>query len=129
MKEGEACTKNNDCRVDLKNLPFKWDRFYIISENHFPEVQNEEDISTLINSEYNGDIKNNERLLVFIFKDKIVRKIIDNYKKEKLIDSKSLPVDFYIDHSIPPYFENNNAIFLIRKNENTYTLYWVNNNR
>lgn len=129
IRKYEICNKHGDCYVDLKKLPFKWDKFYIISENHFPEILKEDDISFLTKTDYQGDIKQNQRLLLFIYKGQIVHKIINKYKKEKLIDPQPLKIDFYIDNKIPVYFSNENANFLIKKNRDNYMLYWKNTDK
>lgn len=118
-----AC-QDTTCVVDLSNLPFKWDKFYIFSENHFPEVSTKEEISSVLGTEYNKNIHINDRLMVFLFKGKVVYEILVNYKKEDLIDPEPLRIDFYLDNKTPLFFESNNAEFIIEKTRGNYVLFW-----
>lgn len=122
----ESCKSLDSCTIDLKTLPFKWDKFYIFSENHFPEVLDKEGISLVLGTKYNKSIDPNDRLIVFLYEGKVVRDIINRYEKENYIDRKPLLVDFYIDTKAPLYFSNYNSKFTIKKFNNNYTLYWIN---
>lgn len=119
------CNGSETCIVDLSSLPFKWDKLYIFSENHFPEMLTKEGISSILETKYNKSIELHDRLMVFLFKGKVVHEILSSYKKENLIDSKPLLVDFYLDRKIPIFFDSNNAKFIIRKNGGNYVLYWI----
>lgn len=88
----------------MKNLPFKWDKFYIFSENHYPEAVTKERISSIIGARYDKNIDLNDRLIVFLSEGKIVHEIITNYRKKNLIDPEPLLVDFYLDKKTPPFF-------------------------
>ncbi|KPE48963.1 hypothetical protein [Chryseobacterium indologenes] len=122
----KKCNNSEVCLVDLKSLPFKWDKFYIFSENHFPEILTKDKISLVLGIEYDKDITLNDRLIIFTFKGKVVHEILTKYKKDNLIDSTPLLVDFYLDKETPLFFKNDNAKFIIKKDNSNYVLYWDN---
>ncbi|WP_300688882.1 hypothetical protein [Chryseobacterium sp.] len=121
------CHTTKECTVNLTNLPFRWDRFYIFSENHYPEALTKEEISSILGIKYNKNISLNDRLIVFLLNGEIVYEIFANYNSENLIDSNRLLVDFYLDKKAPPFFERNNAEFIIKKTDGYYALYWRSN--
>lgn len=127
VKKYNICINKKDCIVNLQELPFKWDKFYIFSQDHLPQSTTSDEISYILGAKYHRNIGMDDRLLIFMNKGKISHEILTHYKKEKFIDLKPLPVDFYIDKNVPLYFNQNNANFLIKKTEDNYELFWHDN--
>lgn len=109
------CSNSENCTVNLNSLPFQWDKLYIFSENHFPEALSKEKISSILGTKYNKNIDLDDRLIVFLFKGKIVNEILTSYQKRNFIDTEPLLVDFYLDKKIHSFFVNGNAKFIIKK--------------
>lgn len=113
--------------INLKSIfDFKWDKLYVLTPYHYPDATDSQTISNIIGTNYDKDRNQFERVLIFLYKNKVIKSISTKYQKENYIDYKPLKVDFYFDQNDPAFFTPQTCNFILKKEESNYSLSWVN---